>query len=74
MAKYDLKTPVNELFSNEKTLNVLKEALPKLVDSPQAAMLKGLPMPLEQIFAFMGGKIGEDKIKLLEEKLAEITD
>lgn len=74
MAKYNLQTPINTLFSNEDALTVLKEVVPKLVDSPQASMLKGMPISLEQIFGFMGDRVPEDKIRLLEKKLAELGE
>lgn len=69
MAKFNLDTSMKELMANPAAVEVLKEILPKLVTNP---MVVNLPMNLRQIASFTGGKISEDKLKEVEEKLAKV--
>ena len=72
MAKYDLNTPMKELVENEETAAVLRDVLPDLIDGPMSGMVKGLPMGLNAILGFAGGQIPQEKVKELEEKLAQL--
>ena len=72
MAKYSLDTTLKELFSTPETKAVLEEVVPDLVNGPMAGMVKDLPMSVNQVLKFANGQIPDEKVKELEEKLAQL--